>query len=59
MPNRLTFAIRVTDSFDIPSEDSLSLSMPGVAGLLLLLGDELPCFGPCNKSGTLDKIKGF
>ena len=45
MSDRLAFAIRVTDSFDIPSEDSLSPSMPGVAVFLLLLGDEVTYLG--------------
>ena len=61
MPDRLAFAVRVTDSFEIPSEDSLflKLSMPGVAGFLLLLVDEVLCLGLVINLGLWAKSKGF
>ena len=61
MPDCLAFVIRVADSFDIPSEDNLSLklSMPGVAGFLLLLGDEVPCLGLVTNLVLWTKSNGF
>ena len=61
MPDRLAFAIMGTDSFDIPSEESLSLklSIPGVAGFLLLLGDEVPCLGLVTDLGLWVNTRGF
>ena len=58
MPDRLAFAIKLADSFDIPSEDSLSLklSMLGVAGFLLLLEDEVPCLGKIREFGQIQRV---
>ena len=61
MPDRLAFAIKVADSFDIPSEDSLSqkLAIPGVVGFLLLLGDEIHCLGLVTDLGLWANTRGF
>ena len=47
MPGRLTFVMRMTEFFHVPSEDSLSLklSMPEVVGFLLLLEDSVIFLG--------------
>ena len=61
MPVRPAFAVKVADSFDIPSEDSFSLklSMPEVADFLLILEDQVPCSGLVINLGLWAKSKGF
>ena len=61
MPAFLAFVTRVADSFDIPSEDSLSLklSMPEVVGFLWLLEDHVLCLGLVINLLFWVKSKGF
>ena len=60
MPDGLAFVIRGADTFDIPSEYSLSLKLSvwGVAGFLLL-ENEVLCSGLVINMGLYATSKGF
>ena len=61
LPDCLAFVMRVADSFDIHSENSLALKicMPEIVGFLLLLKDDAFCLGLVIHLVFLVKSKGF
>ena len=61
MSDCLTLVLRVEDSFDIPLEDTFFLkpSMPEVPGFLLLLKNDVTCFGSVINLVFWVKSKGF